>query len=313
MKQAIVFLNMGAPRDPNEVKLFLTNMFNDPNIITVKSKLLRKTIATFITTTRSKEAKSNYEKLGGVSPLVANTADLISDVKNLYPNHEVVNIMRYTPDFAKDVITDLIAKGVDEVVLFPLYPHYSTTTVKSSLEDFYTEAKKQDFTPAIKEIKPYFQNLLYNKAVVQTIKNALDKDRAFDFHLIFSAHSLPQKIVDRGDSYQKEVIEHTDILQQMLYDEGLNFREFHLAYQSKLGPVKWLEPSLDQKLKEFKDKSVIIVPLSFSLDNSETDFELSIEYEEEAKEIGIKSYKVAKCPNNSKKMLEFIKRQIDVK
>jgi ferrochelatase len=300
---------MGAPRDLDEVKLFLKNMFNDKNIITVKSDLLRSIIAFFITTTRANEAKNNYKKIGSISPLVKNTDELLEVVSKEFPKDVVVNIMRYTPRFSKDVIATLKEKDIKEVVLLPLYPHYSTTTVKSSLEDFYESAKELDFNPLIKEIKPYFKDPLYNNAIIQTIKDVLKDENPQNLDLIFSAHSLPKKIVENGDSYQVEIEEHVRILTSLLKDSGLDFKEYHLAYQSKLGPLPWLEPNLRDKLDELKDRSVLVVPISFSLDNSETDFELSIEYKEEAKELGMKDYRVAKCPNNLS--IDFIKKAIN--
>jgi ferrochelatase len=120
-----------------------------------------------------------------------------------------------------------------------------------------------------------------------------------EYELIFSAHGLPQKIVDRGDVYQKHVIRHVDILKDMMNKKDMNFSSVHIAYQSKVGPMAWLTPSLDEKLEELKGKKVAIFPIAFTIDNSETDFELEIEYREIAEEIGIADYRVARCPNDS--------------
>ena len=142
MKQkALVLLNMGGPNNLDEVKLFLSNMFNDKNIITVKSSLLRRFIAVMITTSRTKKAQANYAKLGGKSPLVGYTQQLVDKLQKVMPDYYVSFAMRYTPPFCEGVIRELQAKGIDEVVLLPLYPHYSTTTTKSSVEDFMDVAK----------------------------------------------------------------------------------------------------------------------------------------------------------------------------
>jgi len=308
--RAIILLNMGAPRDLDEVELFLKNMFNDKNIITVKSDLLRSLISFAITKSRQKEAKSNYAKLGGISPLVEETKLLEEALKSEFEDDEILSIMRYTPPFAKDVITKLKDKGIDEVVLLPLYPHYSTTTVKSSLEDFDEWAKRLNFTPKLRIIPPYYKESSYNKAIIKTIEERLSIDPK-EIDLIFSAHSLPQKIVDRGDSYQKEVQDHKQILQNLLKKRGYQFRSTHLAYQSKLGPVKWLEPTLESVLKSLESKKALIVPISFTLDNSETIFELGMEYKELADKLGFEFYEVASCPNSSRWLVEAFKGLID--
>jgi len=301
---------MGAPRDLDEVELFLKNMFNDKNIITVKSDLLRSLISFAITKSRQKEAKSNYAKLGGVSPLVEKTKLLEEALKSEFEDDEIFSIMRYTPPFAKDVIKELKDKGVDEIILLPLYPHYSTTTVKSSLEDFDKWAKRLDFTPNARVIPPYYKDSSYNEAIIHTIKERLSIDPK-EIDLIFSAHSLPQKIIESGDSYQEEVQDHKNILSKLLKERGYEFRSTHLAYQSKLGPVKWLEPSLESVLKSLENKKALIVPISFTLDNSETIFELGMEYKELADELGYDFYEVASCPNSSPLLVEAFKGLID--
>ncbi len=306
MNKALIFLNMGAARNLDEVEVFLHNMFNDQNIITVKSNLLRSYIASSIVKNRKEEAKENYKKIGGVSPLVANTELFLQNVQKAFPDHHVINIMRYTHPFAFEEVKWLQLKGVEEITVIPLYPHYSSTTTKSSLEDLYAALDKANFAPNMKIITRFYKNEHYNQSIIEQIKQTLQSDKANDFDLIFSAHSLPQKIIDGGDPYQKEVIENVNILHDMLDEQGLNFKNIHLAYQSKLGPMKWLSPSLEGKLEELRNKKVIIYPISFILDNSETDFELDIEYREVATTLGFTDYRVAKCLNDSPMFIEAI-------
>ncbi len=210
--------------------------------------------------------------------------------------------MRYTPPRANECIEELEKKGIKDVVLLPLYPQYSTTTTKSSLEDF-EESANGKFN--IEVIDPFYKNTLFNEAVIDTIKNSVEDYN--EYNLIFSAHGLPQKIVDAGDPYQKHVQEHVEILSKNLEEKNIAFKSISLAYQSKVGPMKWLEPALDEELKKYKDEKVLIYPIAFIVDNSETDFELSIEYKEEADEIGIADYKVCKCVNYDDKFIEAIK------
>ena len=308
MKQkALVLLNMGGPNNLDEVKLFLSNMFNDKNIITVKSSLLRRFIAVMITTSRTKKAQANYAKLGGKSPLVGYTQQLVDKLQTVMPDYYVTFAMRYTPPFCEGVIRELQAKGIDEVVLLPLYPHYSTTTTKSSVEDFMDVAKALGYKGNIQIIERFYENEAYNRLLVKKIKEVLGEDDPSSMELIFSAHSLPQKIIAKGDPYQKEITLHVGLIENLLKEENLHFKAIHLAYQSKLGPVKWLEPSLEDTLKSLSNKNALIVPISFTIDNSETEFELSQEYAEVAHHLGFERYLVAKCPNDDDAFVECIK------
>lgn len=301
-KKALVLLNMGGARNKAELKMFLTNMFNDKNIITVKSSLLRKVIATFIVSSRLDSAWQNYEKIGNESPINKLTEKLIQKANEKIEDFTTYQIMRYTPPFAKDVINQMKKDGIKEVVLLPLYPHYSTTTTKSSFEDFMYFAK-DNFKVQI--IETFYRNEVFNECILDEIISKTSNPS--EYNLIFSAHGLPQKIVDAGDPYELQMNEHVKILSNKLLEKGINFKSVNLAYQSKVGPMKWLDPSLEEMLKNFKDQNVIIYPIAFIVDNSETDFELDIEYREVAHELGIKEYKVCKCVNDSDGFIEAIK------
>lgn len=306
-QKALVLLNMGGPNNLDEVKLFLSNMFNDSNIITVKSALLRRLIAFIITTSRTKQAQANYAKLGGKSPLVGYTQQLVDKLQNALPSLHVNFAMRYTPPFCNEVITELQKREIEEVILLPLYPHYSTTTTKSSVEDFMKVAKALGFKGKIRVIDRFYEDERYNLLLVKNIKEALGKNDPTQMELIFSAHSLPQKIIANGDPYQKEITLHVKLIAALLRKENLHFKAIHLAYQSKLGPVKWLEPSMERKLTSLENKNALIVPISFTIDNSETEFELCMEYAELAHKLGFDRYIVAKCPNDDEAFVECIK------
>jgi len=310
-QKALVLLNMGGPNNLDEVKLFLSNMFNDSNIITVKSSLLRRLIAFMITSTRTKQAQANYAKLGGKSPLVGYTKQLVDKLQKALPELDVNFAMRYTPPFCDELILELLTKGIEEVILLPLYPHYSTTTTKSSVEDFMKVAKTLGYKGKIRVIDRFYEDKTYNKLLVKKIIEALGKNDPSQMELIFSAHSLPQKIIANGDPYEREITLHTKIIENLLEKINLHFKAVHLAYQSKLGPVKWLEPSMENKLASLSNKNALIVPISFTIDNSETEFELSMEYAEVAHKLGFERYLVAKCPNDDDLFVECIKHLID--
>ena len=303
-KKALVLLNMGGARSKDELKMFLTNMFNDKNILTV-NPLLRKMIAFFIVKSRLDEAWTNYEEIGNASPINPLTEKLVNKVNEKIGEYKTYQMMRYTPPFAHDVIAQMKEDGIEEVVLLPLYPQYSTTTTKSSLEDFDKYAKSAFKT---RVIEPFYKNEAFNNCIIDEISSQTDFPQ--DFNLIFSAHGLPQKIVDAGDPYEKQMIEHVEILTSILKHRDINFKSINLAYQSKVGPMKWLDPSLDEMLTNFKSENVIIYPIAFIVDNSETDFELAIEYKEIAEEIGVNEYKVCKCVNDNDTFIEAIKNII---
>lgn len=299
MREAIVLLNMGGPNNLYEVEMFLTNMFNDPYILRMKSKALRKFVAGLITWTRVEKSQEIYRQIGGKSPLVALTRSLVAKVQENVGNDVIVDfVMRYTPPMAEEVCTRLKEQGIQKVYLIPLYPQYSTTTTQSSIDDFEITARSMGWYPIAIEIKHFFTNTTYNSCLFELINDALNGEDPHEFELVFSAHGLPQNVVYDGDPYQRQVISHVELMKDLFHRKGIYFRGVHLAYQSKVGPMKWLEPSLESMLHSLNGKKVIILPIAFAIDNSETDFELSIEYAEIAHEIGFEEYRVCRCPND---------------
>lgn len=306
-KEAIVLLNMGGPNNLLEVETFLRNMFADPNILTTKSKLLRSFIGNLIVTNRVVEARKVYEKLGGKSPIVEHTKKLVYKLQEMVSEETYVDFaMRYTPPFASKVCEKLEEMDVRDIYLIPLYPQYSTTTTKSSIEDFEAAYDKVGGNAKIHKRGNFYRMHAYNQVIVKRIEEALGDDEAGEFELVFSAHGLPQKIVKAGDPYQKQIERHVELLKGELAKKGLEFGGVHLAYQSKVGPMKWLEPSLEEKLKGLENKKVVIFPIAFTIDNSETDYELRVEYADIARELGYEDYRVAKCPNDHKLFVDSL-------
>ena len=295
MKRAIVLMNMGGPNNLDEVEVFLKNMFNDKYIIGAPQPI-RALIAKLIIYKRLNIAKDNYRKLGGVSPIVGYTKRLVRRLQKVV-DADVFYEMRYTSPFAKDVIEKV--KHYDEIYAIPMYPHHSRTTTLSSIEDFISCAKKFKIEHKIKTIDYYYDNIFYNKAIVDRIKEALKDDKAEEFELVFSAHGLTQRVIDKGDLYQKHILANVEFVKEELKKQNINFKKIDLAYQSRVGPMKWLQPYMEDKIKEL-GKKVIVYPISFTVDNSETLGELVLEYGELAKEYGIKDYRVAKAPNSNR-------------
>ena len=298
--KAIVLLNMGGPNNLHEVELFLKNMFNDKHIISVKSDRLRRFIAGTITTLRAEKAQDVYRQLGNKSPLVGYTNELIKAIKEASTEELIVlPAMRYTPPYASEAIIELQKHDISELILFPMYPQHSTTTTASSVEDFMAEVDKANLDVKTTIISSYYKNDNLNEAIAQSIEQKLGQEDSKHIDLVFSAHGLPQKIVDKGDLYEKQVEEHVALLKEKLRNKGISFNSVSLAYQSKVGPMKWIEPSLEQSLLVHKsNKRILIYPIAFTIDNSETEYELVIEYEEIAKEMGYEYYEVVPALNS---------------
>ena len=293
-KKAILLLNMGGPNNISEVKVFLSNMFNDKRIIGAP-KPIRKIISWLITASRHKEAEGNYALLGGKSPIVEHTKRVVTALsKNV--DADVHYIMRYTPPYTSDVLGPL--QGYDEIYAIPLYPHYSQTTTLSSFDVLHEEAHRLGMSGKLKTVDRYYNDPSYIASIVERIKESLEEEDPSEFELVFSAHGLPKKIIENGDLYQRHIRANVYHARKALNDAGIYFHKTHLAYQSRLGPLEWIRPYLEDKLASLKKKKVIIYPIAFTIDNSETEFELDIEYREKAHHLGIEEYRVAKAPND---------------
>ena len=309
MSKAIVLLNMCGVNSLDEVKLFLRNMFSDKYILQT-NPIIRKIVGSIIVKKRLNEAIENYKILGGKSPLLDITKSLCKKVEEItstptYPT------MRYTPPFAKEILQELKSKGVDEIIAFSMYPHFSTTTTKSSIEDLKDNLKELNYNPKLKIIDRYYNNQEYINIQTNLIKDALNGNNPSDITLLVSAHGLPISIIKKGDPYQKEIETNFKLLTKNLQKVGINFKNVKLCYQSRVGSGAWLEPNLVDILRNPDNLNVLIFPISFTIDNSETIFELKIEHKEIADKIGYSYYEVTKCPNDSDEFAKFIARMVD--
>lgn len=297
--KAIILLNMGGPNSLDEVSTFLKNMFADPCILSVKSDFFRSMLGSMIVNARIEKSKKIYENIGGHSPLTSITFRLMQKLQSRNPNIFYTYAMRYVPPHSMAVIQEIMEKGIDNIVLFSMYPQYSHTTSYSSFQDIAFALKKLDFKPHVKTIDRYATHPLFINAVAQSIEESLNGSEARDFILILSSHSVPTSRIKKGDPYQKECEECCNLLKQELISRNLIFKEVYLSYQSKVGPVQWIGPYTDSVIKAVSPKNVIVYPLSFTIDNSETKYELAIQYKELAKSLGIKDYRVCECLNDS--------------
>ena len=309
MKKAVILLNMGGANSIDEVEIFLRNMFDDKNILPM-NRYLRKIVGNIIIKKRLKEVEDNFrEFLGGKSPLREITDSLIERIKTKL-NMPIVPAMRYVPPFASKSLKEFKKSGIEELILFPMYPQYSTTTTLSSIEDIQSRCKKLDYAPKITTIKPYYDDYEYISMCVDKIMEAIGDKNTEEYDLILSAHGLPINIIKNGDPYEKQVEANLSAIKIYLYHNNIIFKNIKLVYQSKVGNSAWLEPNLVDTLRSPKNKKVIIYPLTFTIDNSETIFELNIESREIANKIKYEDFIVANCFNDSERFANFIAKKI---
>ena len=304
MSKALLLLNMGGPNNIEEVELFLRNMFADKNILTM-NPYMRKFIANIIISKRLEDVKDNYRLLGGKSPLPELTDELIVKLKE-HLDIPVYPAMRYVPPFADKALFLCQKDSIEELILFPMYPQYSTTTTLSSVEDIEQRCEAMGYKSKITVIDPYYDDYDYIKASCEKIMEAMEGKDTKEYDLLLSAHGLPLSIIKAGDPYQNQVEGNASAIKTYLTGKGIEFHQIKLVYQSKVGSSAWLEPNLVDVLRNPTHRKVLIYPLAFTLDNSETVFELDIEHREIADKIKYEDYIVAKCMNDSDSFVQLI-------
>ncbi len=307
-KRALFLLNMGGPNSVDEVELFLTNMFADKNILTM-DRVTRKLVSAIIINKRLEDVKINYNLLGGKSPLLGLTQELIEKLQPKL-NMPIYPVMRYVPPFADLALEECQKNEVKELILFPMYPQYSTTTTLSSVEDIEVRCEALGYRPKITLIEAYYDDYKYIVASVEKIIESMKGKDTSEYDLLLSAHGLPLSIIRDGDVYQNQVEANASAIKIYLHERGISFHEIKLVYQSKVGSSAWLEPNLVDVLRTPTHRKVVIFPLAFTLDNSETIFELDIEHREIADKIKYEDYIVAKCMNSSDKFVELIVEKV---
>lgn len=297
---------MGGPNHLSEVEVFLKNMFADPYILTLKSAFMRKILGGIIVKKRLEAAKNNYRAIGGKSPITPLTFSLTKKLQELDLDRFYSYAMRYTPPYATLALEEMRQKGIEKIHLFSMYPQYSSATTLSSFVDVRSALQKLDYSPKIRVIERYHDHPGYIKMCANLVIETLGNRDASDFVLVFSAHSLPESFIKNNDPYQRECQESLELLKTEFQNRGIEFKDILLSYQSKIGPVKWIGPSTKEILSSLKGQDVLISPLGFSIDNSETIYEIDIEYRELAKQIGIGEFLLCPCPNDSSEFARLI-------
>lgn len=308
-KIGVVLLNMGGPDSLEAIEPFLYNLFSDHDIIEIP-RLIQKPVAKIISKVRAKKTREYYEYMGGKSPQKEQTLEQARKLQEqLGEEFKVVVAMRYWHPFTEEALKELSKENLVKIILLPLYPQYSKTTTGSSFNEFdrklKTFQKKGLFRDIhVLKIYSYHNNPLFIRAWVEQIKRFLPEYK--DFYFLFSAHSLPEKVIKRGDPYQKQVEESVKLVMEHFPEV-----KHSIAYQSKVGPVKWLEPMTDEqivKLAKEGVKNLAVIPITFVSEHSETLYELDKQYGELAKEQGIENYVRIPTLQTNKTFIEALKQ-----
>ncbi len=288
-KTAIILFNLGGPDSPAAIRPFLFNLFNDPAIIRLPQPM-RWLLAQLISRRREKTASEIYGHMGGRSPILPQTeAQARALEAALGPDFRVFIAMRYWKPFADETAQAVLAWNPDRILLLPLYPQFSTTTSGSSLKDWRRAAAAIGLDKPTASIGCYPAEPGFIAAQVALIRQYLPKLAGQDFRLLFSAHGLPKKIVDAGDPYQRQVEQSAAAIVAGLDLPGL---DWGICYQSRVGPLQWIGPATDAEIRRAGQdgKAMLLVPLAFVSEHSETLVELDIEYAELAHEHGVPAY-----------------------
>ena len=292
MRKAIILFNLGGPDTLSSVEPFLFNLFNDPAIISLPT-IFRYPLAKFISKRRTPVAKAIYAEMGGRSPILEETktqADAIEkNLENEKDEYKCFIVMRCWNPRATETIKKVKTFNPDQVILLPLYPQFSNATSGSSINEWLDVCKHEKLTAETKIICCYPTEKDFILSYSNLIKEKIDLKKLNEITLIFSAHGLPENKIKQGDPYQWQVEQSVNELVKKLSINNLNYI---LSYQSRVGPLKWIGPSTETVIRDEakKQKIIIVVPIAFVSEHSETLVELDIEYRKLAEDNGSKEY-----------------------
>jgi len=304
----IVLFQLGGPDTLEAIEPFLYNLFCDPDIIDFPfARIGRRPLAKLISTTRSRKVQHHYASIGGGSPIRPNTERqaraLEHELRRQRIDAHCFVAMRYWHPFTAEAITQLQAAACDELVLLPLYPQYSSTTTGSSLNEW-NRLFRDDLPVHVAD--PFYREATYLDAVAEKINEALSRfpcpERA---EIVFSAHSVPMSVIEKGDPYQRQIEETV----RLLMHRGGWSNPHRLCYQSKVGASRWLQPSLHQTLKVLSAehaREVCVVPIAFVSDHVETLGEIDHEARHEAHQLGITQFEMTGGLNDSPKFIQAL-------
>ncbi|MBX2861733.1 MAG: ferrochelatase [Vampirovibrio sp.] len=316
-KLGVLFLNLGGPDSPKAIRPFLMNLFSDPDIFRLPiSWLMQKPLAWYIVTSRIEEVIENYEKIGGRSPILPLTqaqGHALEDRLGLDGVDAKVYIaMRYWNPMTDEAVQQMMADGVTHLVVLPLYPQYSYSTTGSSLNELDRVMALRNYFPKMTTVESFYKLPLYQSAIAETIQDGLN-DHQSDWScpreevlILFSAHSLPKKFVEKtGDPYPDQIRETIELIMSNYFPNN----NWELCYQSKVGNMPWLGPDTDGILHYFAAthvENILIVPISFVSDHIETLFEIDQLYLPLAKDLGIPQCHRTRGLNSDPKFIDAL-------
>jgi protoporphyrin/coproporphyrin ferrochelatase len=293
MKLAVVLFNLGGPDSLDAVAPFLRNLFSDKAIITLPW-ILRWPIAQIIAGRRAPFAREIYAKIGGRSPILEETQaqgralESVLDKRGFEARAFIA--MRYWKPFSAEAAAAVAAFAPDRIVLLPLYPQFSTTTSASSLDAWAKAAAGAGISARQSRVCCYPQGPGFIAAQTTLIREALARAKpGVDYRLLLSAHGLPKRTVLRGDPYPGQVEKTAAAIVDRLGIKGLDWA---VCYQSRVGPLEWIGPSTDAEIARAgaEAKGVVVAPIAFVSEHSETLVELDIDYAKLARESGVRDY-----------------------
>lgn len=308
-KKAVLLLQMGGPDSIEAVEPFLLNLFSDREIIKIGPAWLQPIIARIIVKKRKGHVEDNYSLIGGKSPLKKLTEEqAIALEKALGGDYACFVAMRYWRPSTLEALAEIRRAGITEITALSLYPHYSRATTGSSINELKRVLAESGVNFNVRYIDRFYNNSGYIDAIEEKIKEGLELFHPLaDVELLFSAHSLPQSFIDEGDPYLDHVTESVRLVMERFT------LPYHLAFQSRAGPVKWLEPSTDDMLQRLAEKGVknlLVIPLSFVSDHIETLHEIDIEYSKKAWELGIAKFERMPSLNSSPTFIEALAKMV---
>ena len=296
MKIAVILFNLGGPDSTAAIRPFLTNLFRDPAIIGAPG-FIRLPLAHWIAARRAPVAAEIYGRIGGRSPILPQTAAqaqaLTAVLQAHRPGDELQSFvcMRYWHPMSDAVAADVLRWHPDRIVLLPLYPQLSTATSVSSVADWTRAARRAGLRVPTQTVCCYFSERGLVAAAVDLIRPVLaDARQDGPVRLLFSAHGLPKRTVARGDPYQWQVEQTAQAIAAALGVPDLDWR---VCYQSRVGPLAWIEPSTEHEIRRAAadKRSLVIFPVAFVSEHSETLVELDIEYADLARRLGVPGYR----------------------
>lgn len=283
-KHAVVICNLGGPASISELRTFLFNLFSDKRILPV-NKVLRFFLAKFISRVRYKKSAECYAKIGGKSPILEETAKQVVLMEqklkelNKKDDFKVFMYMRHSFPKLQNIVNDINEFNPVKITLLPLYPHFSFSTTLSAFDEWDEISSKYWNGINVQEICCYFDDpdfIDVHSNLILKCYNEVLKTKP-KVRVIFSAHSIPLSFIENGDPYQKQINKSVQLILSSIKIKDL---DYSISYQSKIGPVKWLEPSTNEEiLKAIKDNvPILVVPISFVSENLESLYELDILY-----------------------------------